>query len=173
MDREPEVNDLGNFLSEFNQESDRGSALLAASRIEELLGELLDAYLMDIPGKKELLHGPMAPLGTLSARISMTYSLGLIQSGEADEANAIRKVRNEFAHSWQGKTFEEGKIREICLGLPWHGPEDLGDGKKNNPRSRFNAAVAILLLGLLWRRRLVLKEKITPRNWPNTGRWDL
>ncbi|MCI4569478.1 hypothetical protein [Lysobacter sp. CFH 32150] len=165
---EPEIEALASFLSEFNRESDRGAALTAAAVLDDRLSEILAAFLADTPSAKELITGFNAPLGTLSSRAAAAHSLGLIQDNEFKEITLIRKVRNEFGHSWQGVSLSAGRAADLCNQLPWLGPKD--HEASATPRGRLNAAIAILLTDLLWRARLVGKERRAVREWPNRAR---
>ena len=167
-DIEPEIQQLGHFLSEFNKEGDRGAALVAASMLDERLEEILSNFLIDTPTSKELLHGFNAPLGTFSARAAAAHSLGLIQENEFKEITVIRKIRNEFGHGWKTISFESGRVADLCRQLPWLGPAEYEAGA--TARARFNAAIAILLTDLLWRVRLVYKERRELKAWPNRAR---
>ena len=145
---EPEVEALGKFLAEFNRESDRGAALTAAAVLDDRLSEILAAFLADTPSAKELISGFNAPLGTLSSRASAAHALGLIQDNEFKEITLIRKIRNEFGHSWQGVSFSGGRVADLCNQLPWLGPKEYEETA--TPRGRLNAAMAILLSDLLY-----------------------
>lgn len=166
----PEYRELSIFLSEFNNESDRGAALVAASLLDEQLHDVLFAFFADVPTSKELLEGMNAPLGTFSSRLSAAYSLGLIQENEFREINIIRKVRNEFGHKWRGIDFKNQKIHDLCMQLPWLGPDDCTEDEKNDPRLRFNFEIAILAFDLVWRSVLVKREKRQLRIWSNKMR---
>ena len=165
---EPEVEDLGRFLAEFNRESDRGAALTAAAVLDDRLTEILTAFLADTPSAKELLTGFNAPLSSLASRAAAAYALGLIQENELKEITVIRKIRNEFGHSWKGVSFAGGRVADLCSQLPWLGPDEYE--ATATPRGRLNAAIAILLTDLLWRARLVRKERRMVREWPNKSR---
>jgi hypothetical protein len=165
---QPEVESLAAFLAEFNRESDRGAALVAASMLDERLCEVLGSFLTDGSTASELLSGFNAPLGTLSARASASHALGLIQDNEFAEITIIRKIRNEFGHSWKPMSLETGKLADLTRQLPWLGPEEMETS--SSLRSRFNFAVAILLTDLMWRVKLVQKERRTQRLWPNKAR---
>lgn len=167
-DTESEIQQLSHFLGEFNKESDRGAALVAASMLDEQLQEILSSFLVESPTSKELLVGFNAPLGTFSARAAAALSLGLIQENEFKEIALIRKIRNEFGHGWKPISFESGRVADLCRQLPWLGPAEHEAGA--NVRARFNAAVAILLTDLLWRVRLVSKERRALKVWPNRAR---
>jgi hypothetical protein len=165
---EPEIEELGRFLSEFNKESDRGAVLIAGTMLDDRLKEILKSFLADFKSSVDLLEGFNAPLGTFSSRIAACFSLGLIQKNEFEELNIIRKIRNEFAHTWNDTSFEKGTIKDLCSKLPWLGPIEFE--ANSTLRQRFNAAVAILLTDFLWRARLVLKERRQERIWPNKTR---
>jgi len=170
MEMETETQQLSNFLNEFNKESDRGAALVAASMLDERLQEIISQFLIDEPVSKDLLVGFNAPLGSFSAKASVAFALGLIQENEYREIALIRKIRNEFGHGWQPLSFESGPVSNLCRLLPWLGPEWLEPGATF--RERFNFAVAILLSDLLWRTRLVAEERRKPKVWPNKSRSD-
>lgn len=165
---EPELKDVSVFLSEFNTESDRGATLTAAALLDESLRQILSAFLIDTSAKDKLLAGFYAPLGTFSAKIDATYCMGLIQENEYRELHIIRRIRNQFAHSWRGVSFQSGKVANLCDQLPWLGPIELEEG--SNLRSRFNFAVVILLTDFMWRGRLVVKDKRKTKIWPNKAR---
>ena len=99
MKAEPEINELSEFLKEFNKESDRGAVLIASAVLDEWLSEILLSFLSDTKSSKDLIEGFNAPLGTFSARVCAAYSLGLIQDNEFREITIIRKIRNEFGCS--------------------------------------------------------------------------
>jgi mannitol operon repressor len=168
MNDEPEIKALGQFLLEFNKESDRGSALVAAAMLDERLKEILTAFLVESKTSTELVSGFNAPLGTFSARANAAFALGLIQENEFKEINLIRSIRNKFGHDWQPKSFETGAIADLCAQLPWAGPTEYE--KDSTQRQRFNFATAILLTDLLWRVRLVGKERRQLKTWPNKTR---
>jgi hypothetical protein len=50
-------------LIELNTETDRGIALVVTSFLDQLLGDILGAYLIENEGSKVLLSGFNAPLG--------------------------------------------------------------------------------------------------------------
>lgn len=168
MHTEPEIKELSEFLGEFNKETDRGAVLNAAAILDEWLLIILTEFFADNKSSTDLLNGFNAPLGTFSARVAAAHALGLIQDNEFREITIIRKIRNEFGHTWRGISFETQKISDLASNLPWLGPKDLE--ANSGPRVRFNFAVAILLSDLLWRSKLVKKNKVEARTWPNKSR---
>ena len=169
-DREPEFVQFGEFLATFNKESDRGAALVAASMLDERLEEILHSFFVETTASRDLLAGFNAPLGTFSSRASASFALGLIQENEFKEITLIRKIRNEFGHGWEPMSFSSERIAALTRQLPWgHPPEYEAE---STLRERFNAAVAMLLVGLMWRVRLVRKERRALKVWPYKTRLD-
>lgn len=149
------------FTKEINDESDRGVVLIMAARFDDLLNEILLAYFVDVPTSKFMVSGFNAPLGTFAARTNMAYSLALITENEFKELNLIRKVRNEFGHSWGGLDFNTEKVRGLCLELPYRGPA--GEEKRVSLRSRFVLSSMVLFVNLVWRPYHVQKIKCSVR----------
>ena len=168
MNLEPELEQIQKFFAQFVAETDRGAALAAGAILEDRLGDILMAFLADDKESKKILKGPQAPLGGLSARISTCLALGLIDGAEFDEMNRIRAIRNKFAHNWDGVTFEELSIQTLTRLLPWRGPDEYEE--RANTKDRFCTAVSMLLVDLVWRTRLIRKEKRTIKTWPNRSR---
>lgn len=161
----PKIEDLNALLSQLNDETDRGACLVGASYIDEKLKEIISAFTIDEFDSEDLCGGPAAPISTFSSRSSVAFSLGLITKTEYSEISLIRRIRNEFAHTWEEINFETESISNRVDNLPWRGPRD--DDSRHNPRERFNMAVTMLLGDLLWRRRLVKKEKRSHKEWPH------
>ncbi len=165
---EPEQADLGEFLAAFNAESDRGAALAAASLLDDRLHAILAAFFIESAASQQLLNGFNAPLGTFSARAAAAGALGLVDSRELQEITLIRRIRNEFGHKWRGVSFDSSPVRDLASQLPWRGPSEVEEG--STLRARFNTAVALLLVDLMWRARLVERERRQEKAWPNKTR---
>jgi DNA-binding MltR family transcriptional regulator len=142
--------------------------LVAASFIDQRLREILSAFMIHVPDLDDLFEGPAAALGTLAARSTAAFALGLIQENEHSEITLLRRIRNEFGHKWKDVDFESGKVAALVDQLRWLGPSEYESTA--NRRARFNAAVAILMVDLMWRVQLVEKEKRTPKVWPSRAR---
>lgn len=94
------------------EEDERGLALSVAAFSEDLLGRLLLAYLRDSKSASELVDGFNAPLGTFSARIKAGHAFGLLSDEQHRDLEITRKIRNEFAHNWEGCSFERQNIKD-------------------------------------------------------------
>lgn len=92
------------FLHSLVSESDRGCVLVGAAHLDRDLEKLLRAMFqhMGKSNKKDidyLLIGPLAPLRSFSVRIRMAHALGLITSEARKALEAVREIRNDFAHN--------------------------------------------------------------------------
>ena len=168
MAEHPELDEFTKFGAVFERESDRGAALVAAAMLDDRLKAMLAAFLIESSEAEQLLAGFNAPLGTFSARATAAMALGLLERHEFDEISLIRKIRNEFGHAWETIPFESGKVADLVGRLPWLGPPEFEQSATK--RSRFNVAVAILLVDLMWRVRLIKAERRVERTWPNKTR---
>lgn len=81
-----------------SDESDRGRTIIISAHIEECLREILESFLIDSPETKNLFEGPYASFGSLSGKTHAAYVMGLITRSERDHIDAVRRVRNVFAH---------------------------------------------------------------------------
>src|SRR5690554_3598617 len=92
---------------------DRGLILSLAAFSEEALGELLKAFMMPSDATKQLVEGFNAPLGTFSSRIKAAYALGLITKDQFLDLERLRKIRNEFAHTWKSVSLSKQKVAAL------------------------------------------------------------
>src|SRR5690606_5590079 len=92
---------------------DRGLILSLAAFSEEALGELLKAFMMPSDATKQLVEGFNAPLGTFSSRIKAAYALGLITKDQFLDLERLRKIRNEFAHTWKSVSLSKPKVAAL------------------------------------------------------------
>jgi hypothetical protein len=106
---------MNRLMSLTNDEDDRGLALSMAAFSENCLGRLLIAYMCDEKASFDLVEGFNAPLGTFSSRIKAGAALGLLSKNQQADLDLARKVRNEFAHSWEDCSFEKQNIKDWVL----------------------------------------------------------
>lgn len=163
--RDEDRKDFAAFLAEFQDETDRGAALVGAALIDQKLADTLQAFMVKSKLVDELINGGDAPLGSLSARTKAAFALGLIDSHELHECDIIRKIRNEFAHRAHGTSFADAKIGRFCDRLK----SDLPGGREvlaGNPRGMFINAVVLTVLRLTYRAEYVARERRTTKTWP-------
>lgn len=98
----PKIKDLFDvLLDKLLDESGRGAILIATAHADDFLTELIQATLPDEISKKEkqrLLNYP-GHLSSFSAKIELAFAFRLINKNLRDSLNALRKVRNDAAHS--------------------------------------------------------------------------
>jgi hypothetical protein len=93
------------LLRDVLESSDRGAGITAGAVLDDMLGMLLDE------------HGEKSDNLSFHARIEKCHRLGLISSHEKHDSDAIRAIRNTFAHTRKPVSFEDADIRDLCLGL--------------------------------------------------------
>jgi DNA-binding MltR family transcriptional regulator len=117
--------DFNDALLEFNnlfnhtQKEDRSIVLVGGSFLELVLEHILRAYLPEDDKEVKKLFDYNGALGTFSSKISMAYSLGLIEKIIKDDLHYIRKIRNEFAHNLYA-SFDHAEVVKCCKNLQWY-----------------------------------------------------
>ncbi|MCQ3977000.1 MAG: hypothetical protein DPW09_26520 [Anaerolineae bacterium] len=115
------LTDWKGFYEEIQNESARGAVIIASAFLDAQLRNLISKFLIDDSKIVDELLGsedkPDRPLSSFSSRIKAAYCLGLISKSMYDDLNAIRKIRNKFAHKMHGYTFDEPEIVSWCKSL--------------------------------------------------------
>ncbi len=141
--------ELGKVNSELAESSDRAAAVLGAVLLEGILGQLIQSLLVRAPGVSRRVLGrgsDRAALSTFYQRIEVAHGLGLLGADEYADLDAIRRIRNYFAHGKQGVSFVDDKPRKLCASLT--GPPELIRGycvDNAQPRPAYEFAVLLLL----------------------------
>lgn len=98
----PKIKDLFDVLLEkLLEESGRGAILIATAHADDFLTELIVATFPNEISKKDkerLLNYP-GHLSSFSAKIELAFAFRIINKNLRDSLNALRKVRNDAAHS--------------------------------------------------------------------------
>jgi DNA-binding MltR family transcriptional regulator len=81
------------------EERGRGAVLVGVARVDTALEHLLQAVMTPGDERRDSLFQPDRPLGSLGAKVALARRLGLIDEPVAQAINALRKLRNTFAHS--------------------------------------------------------------------------
>jgi DNA-binding MltR family transcriptional regulator len=105
------------IFEEIQRQEDRGAAIIAGSFLDEFLLKAISSVLIDDEKSVEEIFEGTAPLATFSAKIEMAYLMGLMSKRSRTLANAIRNVRNDFAHKLQPLTFDTSLIKGKCQTL--------------------------------------------------------
>lgn len=107
---EAELDNLNRFMRLVGKQDERAMVLALATFIEDTLGRLFLAYFRSCKATKELVEGFNAPLGTLGSRIKAAYAFGLVTEQQFKDMELLRKIRNQFAHNWEGVSLERNDI---------------------------------------------------------------
>jgi mannitol operon repressor len=152
---------FGAFLDSLHAETDRGSALSAASFSEELLKSILLAFMAEVPATGDLISGFEAPIGTFSAKIKLTFALGLIDLELYRGLDAVRKIRNAFAHQWTPVSFNEQPVPDLINNIPDHPIISSASPLASN-RVRFEARVSAMLMELCFLPMVIVQDRRVP-----------
>lgn len=134
---------------------DRTSAIVNAVDLEQLLVTLILDIMIDDQESENTLK---QTLNSFHAKIQLAYCLGLVSLDEYTDLHIIRRVRNYFAHSPSGSTFEDQKVAALCdnLKIPQHRSELFDDLSLSE---KFNSTVFVLSQNIWDRRSLAKKRK--------------
>lgn len=101
---------FGEVLRALREETDRGCALVGAVYLDDALEGMLRARL-SLPNDVDIkIFGFRGALGSLSDRIDLAYSVGLLQPSLRKSLHMARRIRNEFAHEKDTKRFRDEQI---------------------------------------------------------------
>jgi hypothetical protein len=106
------------FAGQMSRESDRGSVIVGAAILEDLLDQILVARLVPALEKEdELLGAASAPCGTFSSKIDLAYRVGSMGIGMRSSLHLVRKMRNDAAHAGQHRDLNspqlQNRLREL------------------------------------------------------------
>ena len=153
------------MVREFDGESQRGAALVAAALLDLNLEDLLRAYLVDDREEVEYLLG--TGLQSYGARIRISYALGLISADESNDLRIIQTVRNYFAHNLH-VTFEAPEVKSHLAHLRLlH--RMLPDARRLAPRRQLEQAACMLSVLLVRRLEEVAARRCQIRPEPNVA----
>jgi hypothetical protein len=110
---------LNTLVPTLGDMDERGLVLSLAAFAEEALGHLLKTFMLPNQSAVKLLTGFNAPFGTFSTRIKGCHALGLIEDIQAADLEILRKVRNEFAHSWALMRLDNQRNRTLVERLSY------------------------------------------------------
>jgi len=99
-----------------SEESDRGAVIVAASILDESLGEILKAFLLQPAANNDgLLDGAYAPLGSFSAKIELSFRLGIISKSIRRQLMLFKSIRNDVAHRLSVASLEDETCRSRMI----------------------------------------------------------
>ncbi len=142
----PDFNSINRFNSALSDHDERGLALALAAFAEDTLGRLLLTYLINCKQSKDLVEGFNAPLGTLAARMKAAFAIGLLTKEQYEDLEVARKIRNLFAHDWEGVSLDQPSIKAMIGQL--HGYNFDQTSMTTEPRKRLQHSISNVLTEL-------------------------
>lgn len=143
---DPDLDTLNRFNHLLSGHDDRGLALSLAAFAEDTLGILLLTYLVDGKQSKDLVEGFNAPLGTLATRMKAAFAIGLLTKEQYEDLEIARKIRNLFAHDWEGVSLDRADVKAMIGQL--HGYNFDQSPMTSDPRKRLQHSIANVLTEL-------------------------
>lgn len=134
-----------------DRQYDRETALIAATGVEQGLECAIAAHLCRREDASKLLFADEGVLRDFNAKIKMAYIIGVVGKKTAADIQAIRGVRNAFAHARAVIYFETPEVKAVCnlITLPQREPMTMGGIEFNDARERFIQSCFRLHLHLL------------------------
>ncbi len=142
--------ELIEHMAESEGESDRGLVIFVAAQIEHYLRRIIEEFMINDKSVRELFDGPFAPFSSLSGKTRAAFLLGLVSRAEAKRIDAVRRVRNIFAHTIEA-SFDHEAVKRLCAKEPIH------DGRLTD-RDAFLHMAGNTVLALMYRDIRVKKE---------------
>ncbi|HTR86146.1 MAG TPA: hypothetical protein VMI56_16810 [Reyranella sp.] len=134
-----------------NASHDRTLAIVGAVYLEDALRNAISKHLMParLPDTRAIIfEDDQAPLSGLASRTRMAYALGIIPDDLRKDIGVIRVMRNAFAHSSDGFTFNHPDIKSSLVSLSILQSVNLEDVRERYPehleRCQFVIAVSVL-----------------------------
>lgn len=158
----PDLEAFMSYIQEMEKESPRGVVLISCATIHDLLGRLIELFLVSHKAVEALLDGPFAPLGTFSARISAAVSLGLISDAEYRDCEMLRKIRNAFAHDVK-VSFSEQRVKDLCKNLRFFG--DTYMNRKIDTEGVYRLSAGTIMQELVNRMYTVAHRQLQTQSW--------
>ena len=100
----------------FQNESDRGAAVLAGSYVENHLGLYLRSKMTDLSVAERMFSSDGA-LSTFAQRIDFAQAFGLLSKAQCADLHLIKKIRNHFAHHPKEASFNEKPVSDLVRNL--------------------------------------------------------
>ncbi|HCE2128602.1 TPA: hypothetical protein NG573_004663 [Vibrio parahaemolyticus] len=135
------------FITEVEKESPRGAVLTIVSFIDELLIKLLKGYFPNKEHGEKLLESLDGCLSTIMHRANVAYALALLREREYKAIKVLARIRNEFAHKWDGTDFNNKQIEKLVNSFP----QKYFEYVEGTNRAKFNCVASKIVQELLTR----------------------
>lgn len=109
----PTPEEIQAAVNDFGTQTDRGVAIVAVSMLERMLEIVLTQRMMPLTAKRhKTMFGRIGILSSFSAKIELALALGIISENLYIQIDALRRVRNTFAHRMEALTFEHPDVQK-------------------------------------------------------------
>ncbi len=107
-------------LTELEEQSDRGAAILGAAYLADRLRDILTDALLDSGlafsfkgslNEDRIFQGPLLSFG---AKIDMAAAMGFLGPHSYQDCHLVRRIRNDFMHIAVPTGFDDAKVRDKC-----------------------------------------------------------
>ncbi|MBR9910899.1 MAG: hypothetical protein GYB33_11185 [Gammaproteobacteria bacterium] len=119
---------ISKLLVDLVHQADRMLVLVSGQMVDESLYQLLDKFLIPKRSKDTDILKDSRVLGTFSARINISYQLGLISKDFARDLDILRKMRNECAHSIDDMSLNNEALAKQTKEIYAHVPKSITAG---------------------------------------------
>lgn len=158
------IEEFLDFRTSLNQESDRGSVLMAAAFIEDKIAQLIESFLVDNKRVRERMLKGNGALTTFSSKIDMAYLLGLIPENVLNDLHILRKIRNEFAHNASTISFETPSIKDRTNALTVLSKVLLRDNTRTFFLRSMTTILSIIDIKMERFERCIAEQNFDPKN---------
>lgn len=112
----PKEDHLTYITDRMRSEIDDRACALVVTSLAEMMLQIALTHFLGIRGQKAVsdIFYTFGPLSTLDAKIVMCSSTGIIGPVTTSNLEAIKKIRNVFAHAMIDITFEEPAVQRAC-----------------------------------------------------------
>lgn len=146
---------------------DRTLAIVGGAGLEELLGKLILALMIDGKVAENTLNHTFS---SFYSRIQIAYCFGLISPDEYTDLHTIRKIRNYFAHSTSGSSFRDPQVIDLCrdLQIPKQRPDLFN---RLSPAEIFESTAFVLSENIEDRASMARQQKCSVPDEIDSERW--
>ena len=114
-----DIADIRETLGWMAKVSHSGLAIWGGAIVDSFLADLIAANMPNLSNRmRTKLFEGYGPLGSFAAKIDLAYCMGHIPSELRRRLQAIRDIRNEFAHSTKLLNFESDTILAMMKKFP-------------------------------------------------------
>jgi hypothetical protein len=112
-----ESGEIVEVLEEMHAASDRALAIVGAALVDDQLSRALIEFLHPHKSITEELFAHSGALGSFGTRAKLGLLIGLYGEMVYSDFKFVIKIRNEFAHSMSGNSFDRAPISDWCKNL--------------------------------------------------------